>query len=534
MTEIQFTSRSVSRRTVIKGAAATAAAIPMSQLLGGEVSAAGKTLRVGHTKQNQAASPATTADGGSLQILGCVGEWLAWVAQDGSLEPRVAESWKASNGLKTWTFKIRKGIKFHNGQDLTADDVVWTFKWHTTASNASSQAGNYKGVLSPAGVVKTGTYEVTFNLDAPDSSFPYTVASTSYGSLIMPNGVAGDKTWIAKMISAGPWVLESHVEGNKTVFTRNDNYWDKTRRPAFEKLEMIQFASAAAAVPQLTTGKIDVILALAPEDATKLKKNKKVTLDYTPGARTLHGHMRCDWGPFTDKRVRRAAALTLDRKGYIKGVMKGFGALGNDSPMDPFPTRDTTVPQREQDLAEAKKLMAAAGNKGFTVDLSSWQRDDIVKFAQVIKDSLKAIGITANLKIDGPSAAVYYGNPYPSKKGVIFEYDNNAWLASNLGITDWGGRAVPDLYLRREYKSTGDWSAAHYDSAAFDAAADEYLNAASPAKKKVASGKIQRIALEDTPYIISYYDVGISPRRSNIKGVFVNSMSQIDTSRAAG
>jgi len=534
VTEIQFTSRSLSRRTVIKGAAATAAAIPMSQLLGGEVSAAGKTLRVGHTKQNQAASPATTADGGSLQILGCVGEWLAWVAQDGSLEPRVAESWKASNGLKTWTFKIRKGIKFHNGQDLTADDVVWTFKWHTTASNASSQAGNYKGVLSPAGVVKTGTYEVTFNLDAPDSSFPYTVASTSYGSLIMPNGVAGDKTWIAKMISAGPWVLESHVEGSKTVFTRNDNYWDKTRRPAFEKLEMIQFASAAAAVPQLTTGKIDVILALAPEDAAKLKKNKKVTLDYTPGARTLHGHMRCDWGPFTDKRVRRAAALTLDRKGYIKGVMKGFGALGNDSPMDPFPTRDTTVPQREQDLAEAKKLMAAAGNKGFTVDLSSWQRDDIVKFAQVIKDSLKAIGITANLKIDGPSAAVYYGNPYPSKKGVIFEYDNNAWLASNLGITDWGGRPTPDVYLKREYMSTADWSAAHYNSAAFDAAANEYLTAASNAKKKAASKKMQVICLEDVPYMLPYYDVSISPQRKGLTGVLVNGMSQVSCHDAKG
>jgi peptide/nickel transport system substrate-binding protein len=537
VTEIQFTSRSVSRRTVIKGAAATAAAIPLSQLLGGEVGAAGKVLRIGASKPNQTPVPGLTSDAGSLQILGCVGEWLAWTDEKGALEPRVAESWKASNGLKTWTFKIRKGIKFHDGTPLTVDDVVWTFKWHVDPKNASNQLGNFKGIFDAAGVVKVDASTVQFNLLDANANFPYIVASNpSYGSLIIKNGTSGGAGWEKTMIAAGPWKLESYTEGVKTVFVRNEDYWDAKRIPSFEKLELVQFVSAAAAMPQLKTGKLDAIIAAQPADVTKLNK-AKFQLQLTPSARTIHTHMRCDWGPFTDKRVRRAAALTFDRAGYIKGVLKGFGSIGNDCIMDAYPTKDTSVPQRDKDLTEAKALMAAAGNKGFSVDLSSWKRDDIDALAQVIKTSFKQIGINVTLKIDGSGGggSVYYTYvPYPSKKGVIFEYDNNSWLASNLGITDWGGRPTPDVYLKREYMSTADWSAAHYNSAAFDAAANEYLTAASNAKKKAASKKMQVICLEDVPYMLPYYDVSISPQRKGLTGVLVNGMSQVSCHDAKG
>jgi peptide/nickel transport system substrate-binding protein len=534
VTEIRFGSPTVSRRTVIKGAAATAAVIPMTQILGGEVQAASKVLRLGTQKQVKPAAPWTTSDG-SLQILSAVGDYLAYQRVDGSLEPRVATKWKASNGLKTWTFDLRKGVKFHDGTEVTSADVVYTFQAHLKETNKSASIGNFKGVI--AAVRAEGAYKVVFDLVAPSGNFPYTVASTSYGAIIIKNGADGGAAWTKTMMSCGPWIMTSYTETEKTVFKKNPNYWDTDKQASlqYDTLEQIQFLSAAAAVPQLKTGKIDAIV-LLPEDAVKLNKSK-FSIDKVGSAAGIHMHMRCDYGPFTDVRVRKAAALTINRAGYIKGVLKGVGGnIANDSVMDSYPTRDNSVPQREKDLAEAKKLMAAAGNKGFTVDLSTWYRDDIAKFAQVVKSSFAEIGISCNLKVDGSDGggSVYYTYvPYPSGKGKGPKYDNNSWLASNLGITEWAGRGVPDQYLKREWRSDGDWSGAYTDNATLDAAIDEYLSAGNPKKQSTASGKIQRASLDYTPYIIVYNTNILFVRRSNLKGVSYNGITQIDATGAA-
>jgi len=199
--------------------------------------------------------------------------------------------------------------------------------------------------------------------------------------------------------------------------------------------------------------------------------------------------------------------------------------------MDPYPSADKTVPQRKQDLAKAKQLMKEAGvPNGFSVELSTWSRDDINKYANLIKNSFAKIGIKVTLKIDGSDGggAVYYTyNPYPSAKGKVFEYDNNSWLASNLGIVDWAGRGVPDQYLQREWKSTADWSAAQLWDDVLDAAIDEYIAAPSPAKQKIASKKIQERSLEMTPYILAYTSNLIYCTRKGVNNFAVNAMGQI-------
>ena len=206
--------------------------------------------------------------------------------------------------------------------------------------------------------------------------------------------------------------------------------------------------------------------------------------------------------------------------------------------MDSYPTKDTTVPQRKKDIAKAKALMKAAGvPNGFEVDLSSWVRDDISKLAQFIKKSFAEIGIRVTLKLDGSDGGgnVYYTyKPFPSKKGVLFAYDNNSWLASNLGITDWAGRAVPDQYLSREWKSTADWSSSHVNSPKLDAAIDEYLAAPNKVKQKIASKKIQVASLAETPYIIIYNATIIAAVRKGLKGFYVNGITQSETAGVTG
>ena len=533
----------ISRRHFVQGAAAVAAgaALPMTQILGGSsVSAAGsKLLRVATGKQEHVAAP-WESSGGSLFILSMVGEWLTWQLPSGKLEPRIAESWTSSADAKQWVFKIRQGVKFNDGTPLTVDDVVYTYTSifdKTITKGISRSKGNYDNILDAKGVVKVDANTVQFNLLQANGNFPYFVSSACYGMCIIKKGAFGGAGWEKTMVAAGPWRMVSHVNTETTLYEKNPYYWDTTFAPGFDQVELVQFVSAATALPLVKTGKIDFVAAMEASDALALDKAKFNISTLPAGAGFAHVHMRTNFGPFQDKRIRQAAALTIDRPGYVNGVMKGIGGrVGNDSVMDPYNTADTSVAQRKQDLAKAKALMAEAGvPNGFKVDLSTWARDDINKYAKLIKTSFAKIGIKVNLVIDGSDggSAVYYTyDPYPSKPGKVNQFDNHSWLASNLGIVDWAGRGVPDQYLMREWRSTGDWSGAMLDSRVMDAAIDEYLTALTPAAKKKASKKIQEASLDETPYILAYTSNLITAGRKTLTGMVVNGMGQLDARNA--
>jgi peptide/nickel transport system substrate-binding protein len=541
----EIASSAISRRHFVQGAAAVAAGAAVVGLAAcGDDSSEGgstesKTLRIATGKQEHVAAPWETS-GGSLFILSMVGEWLTWQLPDGSLEPRIAESWTSSEDAKSWTFKIREGVMFNDGTPLTVDDIVYTYTAifdEAIHKGVSRSKGNYDNILDAAGVVKVDETTIQFNLLQANGNFPYFVSSACYGMCIIKKGAFGGAGWESTMIAAGPWKMVSHVNTENTVYARNEFYWDKDFNPEFDSVELIQFVSASTALPQLQTGEIDYIGALEAADAVALDKDKFSVETLPAGAGFAHVHMRTNFGPFQDKRIRQAAALTIDRPGYVEGVMMGIGGrVGNDSVMDPYNTADTSVPQREKDIEKAKALMAEAGvPNGFKVDLSTWARDDINKYANLIKTSFAEIGIEVNLQIDGSDggSAVYYTyDPYPSKPGKVNQFDNKSWLASNVGITDWAGRGVPDQYLMREWRSTGDWSGAQLDSREMDAAIDEYLQAITPEAKKKASKKIQEVSLDETPYILAYTSNLITAGRKDLKGMVVNGMGQFDARKA--
>jgi peptide/nickel transport system substrate-binding protein len=522
----------VSRRHFIQGAAAmgTAAVLPATGLIGsGSAGAAASTLRVSIAKIQFAPTPYTTNDAGSLQLLCSVAEYLSFSNDKGEIAPRVAESWKGSNGGKTWTFKIRKGITFHDGSALTADDVVWSIKGHLDPANKSNASGKFAGILLSPGVVKVDKYTVRFDLQVAMGSFPYLLSSTSYGLIIIKNGADGGAAWEAKMNAAGPYVLDTYTKGEKCTFKKNTKYWDKTRQPAYDTLVVTSFESQEAAAAQILTGKLDATTGVTGATAAKLNK-KKVDIVRVASASHLGTHLRTDFGPFMDKRVRQAAALTFDRPAFLAGALKGAGILGNDSVMAPFATNDKSVPQRKKDIAAAKKLMAAAGvPKGFKVDLSTYHRDDIDLLAQALQASFAEIGITVNLATISDN---YYGGPSDAK--LAKKVESHVWLESNFGITDFGHRGSPAEYLTRIFKSTGDWNAAHINDAKLDAACDEYIAATTPAKAMAASKKIQESCLDLTPCILPFFASMVAAVRKGLKGYYTNGMGQFDAAAVRG
>lgn len=538
--EAATTPRGLSRRHFIQGVAATGVGAGLLGLAacGGDDTATeetteetvaevqqGGTLRVGGGKVANAPTPFTTNDQGSLQILCCVGEYLIWNNDKGELEPRIAESWESTDGGTTWTIKIRQGVTFHDGSTMTADDVVYSIASHLNPDNASTQAGTFTGIVE--GVTKVDDSTIEIKCLAPTGALPNLISSTTYGLIMIKDGDAAGEGWQATMNGCGPWVLNTYTEGDRTTFTRNENYWDTSRIPAFDSLELIQFDSADAAVAQLSAGELDAVVAKINPATAAAVDTSVVELVRVASASHLMVHMRNDFGPFQDKRIRQAAALTLARADYLSGVLLGEGVLGNDSIIDAYPTlKDTSVAQREKDIEAAKALMAEAGSEGFDVDLSSYSRDDINLLAPFLKSSLAEIGINVTIK----QADSYYTEPWSAQESK--KQESNYWLESNFGITDFGHRGSPDVVLNRVIKSTGDWNAAQYKSDEMDAAINAFVTGATPEDRQAAAKTIQEISLADSPYIFLYFDVATGAVRKGLTGVYANGMAQFESASA--
>ena len=525
----------LSRRQFMQYAAVAGMTIPMAGVILGtpaaQAAAKKKTVATGKRAPllklstlapGSKLDPVIINNGGALLLLGFAGEYLCWDNNQGVLEPRVAESWKANADSTVWTFKIRKGITFHNGKKLTADDVVATFDRLADPANKSNALSVFKGILDKGGTTKVDDYTVQFQLKQPVGAWPYQVSSDNYNSIILPKDYAGD--WEKTFIGSGPWIMEKYVVDQGVTFKRNPNYYDKARQPNFERLQVTQYKDSSARLAALQSGQNDWDAFSDATTASTLRNDANFVVGQSPTAGHLQIHLRTDKGPFAaDKRFRQALLLSLDRPGIVKGVIDGFGVLGNDSPMAPaYATTDKTVAQRGKDIAKAKALMAAAGKPdGFDVTLSSWGRADIKLLAQVIKQSAKDIGINVTIDIADDDGSAYYDDKR-----------SPSWLNSDFGITEYGHRGVPNVYLNSALITGGVWNAAKWSNAEFDSAAKSYMGSADVSVQKAQSKKIQEIMVEESPVGFTYFGNVLDVSKKGLTNNYTNGMSNIETTRA--
>ena len=318
-------------------------------------------------------------------MLGQTGEYLVLSTQTLTPKPVLAESWSPNSTADVWTFKIRQNVKFHNGQPLTADDVVYTFKLLTNPKAANPTLA---GVLVPSGVQKVDDHTVAFHLEAPNGNFPYLVSSDNYNTIIIPNNYDPAK-WQSSFIGTGPFKLKSYTEKQGASFVRNDSYWGPKAKPA--ATEFTFYDTETPLTLALTGGSIDVVGQFSVSTSPQLLNGQYNVVKLKSSAhRELS--MRNDQAPFTDPRVRRAIALSLDRTAIVKSLFKGNADVGNDSPFAPvFPSTDTSIAQRAMNISQAKSLLAAAGHgSGFSTQLLANQQQEIPQYAQIIVESAKA------------------------------------------------------------------------------------------------------------------------------------------------
>ena len=479
----------------------------------------GGTIRVGMTVPAGAINPLTVADAGGVALLSQAGEYLAVSGPDLMLRPMLAESWSPNQDGSVWTFTIRAGVKFHDGRTMTAADVAATMNRLADPANGSVALSVFAGVLSKGGAVPTDERTVAFHLDAPNGNFPYLVSSDNYNAIILPADYAGD--FEKSFNGTGPFKLERFVPRARASFIRNDDYWGG---PALsDRTVFIFYDGIQAQVLAMQGGQLDALLHVPVQGSQALLVDPN--LNVVPLKSSAHEqlHMRTDTGPFADKRVRQALALCLNRDNLVTGLFRGMAAPGNDSPFAPaFPSTDTGVPQRTQDIAQARQLLSAAGmSNGFDVTLTTERFIEIPDYAVVVQNAAKEIGIRVRLNVEDQTA--YYG---------YATFGRSDWLDSVLGIEDYAHRGVPNTLLTASLGSNGAFNAAHFKNAEYDRLAAAYIAALAPPAQRDAAGRIQRLLLDETPVITAYFYDWLSVTSKRIAGIRPTAAGQLFLDRA--
>jgi peptide/nickel transport system substrate-binding protein len=534
----EFASGRLTRREFVRRGTVVGMSIPMLSFLitacGGDDEGAatgtgeqnadvrpGGTLRTGIIAPAGELDPVTVADEGGLAVLGQSGEYLTWSDEKLELQPRLAESWEPNDDGSVWTFKVRQGVAFHDGRPMTAEDVAATMNMLADPDVGSNALSAFGGVLSPGAVEAIDDTTVQFTLDAPNGNFPYLVSSDNYNAIVLPADFDGG--WDKTFLGTGPWKLEKYTPEVGVTYVKNPDYWDPNRQPNADRSEVKFYPEEQARVLAIQGDEIDVLTNFSIAGGRALLSDPNVTVIEVRASQHRQIHMRTDKEPFTDKRVRQAVALLLDRQAIVDGLFDGKADLGNDSPFAPaFPSTDTDVAQREQDIEQAKQLIT---DSGVTIpsglELTTWDGFEIPQLAQLLQDAASQAGITLKLNITDPGT--YYGDAV---------YGKSPWLDSTFGITDYGHRGVPNVLLTAPLTSKGPWNSAHFKNSQYDELVAQYVAALDVDSQRGVARQIQELLLDETPLIIPYFYFHLGAMKKNVAGVEVTGMGHFDVNQA--
>ena len=490
----QFNRRDV----LIAGAAAALSAGISPQAFAQSAPKRGGKFRLGLAGANTGDShdPAKWGTGALINfgLWGAVYNNLLEIGPDGKVTPELAESFEASPDAKTWTFRLRRGVTFHNGKTLDADDVVASINHHRGADSKSSA----KAILAVVADVKAdGKERVVFTLTSGSADFPASI--TDYH---LPIGPAKDgKIDWEPASGTGGYTLVSHDRGVKMLLKRNPNYW-KPGRAWFDEVEIINIADVAARMNALVSGQVDAISSPDIKTLALLQRNTNVVVEEQPGTMHFTMPMFTDVAPFNNKDVRLALKYAIDRKALVQTILRGHGREGNDSPITPANNyfNEKLLP-RAYDPEKAKFHLKQAGMSSLKVDLSASDAafGGAVDTAILFKEHASKAGIDVNV-IREPNDG----------------YWTNVWTKKPFVMCFWAGRPTEDWMFSQVYAKGASYNDTHWNNDRFNALLVQARAELDTKKRAEMYGEMQTILSDDGGVIIPMFANNMHARSTKI------------------
>ena len=496
----------INRRRLLTSAAGSAAlaTLPLTTLAQGKKD----SVVLAMTLEPPGLDPTAGAASAIAEIVQYnVFETLTKINSDGSVSPLLAESWEVSPDLKTYTFKLRKGVKFHNGEPFNAKAVKFSFE---RAGAEKSTNKDKRTLASMDSVAAIDDQTVVILNKALDPDFLFLMGQAT-AIIVEPKSVDSNAT---KPVGTGPYQLTAWNKGSSVTLSK----WDGYRSAATIKIKKATFrfiSDPAAQVAALLAGDVDAFPRVTPRSVSQFKTNAKFqVLINGSRAKTILA-INNKKKPLDDVRVRRAIAAAIDRKAVIEGAGDGYGApIGSHYVPGAFGYVDTTS-INPYNLEKAKALLAEAGIKTpLELSLRLPPAPYARQGGEVVAAQLAKVGIIA--KIENVEWAQWLSGTYTNKA-----YDLT--IISHVEPFDLGNFAKPGYY----------WG---YESPQFNALFDRIQNAPRAADRAKLLGDAQRMLANDCVHAFLYQPQWVTVADRNLKGlwkdmpVFVNDISALSWS----
>ena len=421
---------------------------------------------------------------------------LTFLDKSGSPQMELAESVE-SKDAKVWTIKLRKGVTFHNGKELTADDVVYSLKRHLDPAVGSKVAKIAAQMTGFKAIDKT-TVEVT--LADPNADLPTILALHHF--MIVADGT----TDFSKGNGTGAFVMETFEPGVRSIGLKNKNYW-KSDKPYLDSFEFFAISDDNARVNALISGDINLAASVNPRAAKLVESQSGFGLSKSTSGNYTNLNIRLDMEPGAKKDFVTGMKYLVNREQIVKSALRGLGEIGNDQPVSSANFyHNNDLKAKAFDPEKAKFHFDKAGLLGQSIPvIASDAATSSIDMAMIIQAAGEAIG----MKLDVQRV--------PSDG-----YWDNYWLKAPIHFGNINPRPTPDILFSLLYASNAPWNESQYKSEKFDKMMIEARGLLDQDKRRQIYNEMQTMISEEAGTIIPAYLSDVDAISSKVKGLEAN------------
>jgi peptide/nickel transport system substrate-binding protein len=496
-----LTSAALSRREFMGRAMAAGLTLTAASSLYATSASAQEPKRGGNLKLGLEGGSATDSKDPAKflsQFMFCIGRcWGDMLVESdpltGAAVPALAESWEPSADAATWTFTIRKGVQFHDGKELTIDDVVATLKRHTDEKSESGALGVMKSIKE----IKKDGDKLVLVLTEGNADLPLLL--TDYHLVIQPNGGYDDPL---ASIGTGPYKLTSFEAGVRATLERNTADW-RSDRGYVDTIEIIGMNDATARIAALASGQVHFINRVDPKTVDMLKRAPSVEILSTSGRGHYVFIMHCNTAPFDNNDLRLALKYAMDREAMVETVLGGYGKVGNDFPINStYALFPEGIEQRAYDPDKAAFHYKKSGHSGpVLLRTSEVAFPGAVDAAVLYQGSAQKAGIEIEVKREPGDG-----------------YWSNVWNVQPFSTSYWGGRPTQDQMYSTAYLSSADWNDTRFLRPDFDKILLEARAELDEGKRKEMYRDMAMMVRDEGGLILPMFNDFVNAAQKSVKG----------------